>query len=118
MNLIRGIAWNSVIVLLPAAGLSLLLHRENLPLSILIGGILGILNLRALSWSIRGIIGTAYPNAKALFFSQFRFVILALIIVLLAYSGFVDIIGIMAGFTVVFVQVLVQSARHAGKHNP
>jgi len=51
---------------------------------------------------------------KMLFFSQLRFVILALIVVLLVYLRLATISGIMAGFSVVFSQVLFVGHRNAG----
>jgi hypothetical protein len=118
VDLIKGIARNSVIILIPAAIISAFLPWENFPFSILIGGLLGILNLRALAWSIEGILGTSHASGKMLFFSQFRFVMLMLILIALAYLKLVSIIGIIIGFTVVFSQVLFVGIRHAKKSSP
>jgi len=113
--MIKKIARNTAIILIPAAVVAAFLPWENLPFSILIGGLLGILNIRALAWSIEGILGTSSVNMKMLFFSQFRFVMLALIVVLLAYLRLATIPGIMAGFSVVFSQVLFVGMTHAKK---
>lgn len=113
--MIKKIARNTAVILIPAAVVAAFLPWENLPFSMLIGGLLGILNIRALAWSIEGIIGTSSVNMKMLFFSQFRFVMLALIVVLLAYLRLVTIPGIMAGFSVVFSQVLFVGMSHARK---
>lgn len=111
--MIKKIARNTAVILIPAAIISAYLPWENLPFSILIGGLLGILNIRALAWSVEGIIGTSSPNMKLLFFSQFRFVMMAIIVILLAYFRLVNMIGIMAGFSVVFSQVLLVGHRNA-----
>lgn len=113
--MIKKITRNSAVILIPAAIISAFLPWQDLSFSILIGGLLGILNIRALAWSIEGIIGTPSVNMKMLFFSQFRFVMLALIVVLLAYLKLITISGIMAGFSVVFSQVLFVGIRHAKK---
>ncbi len=113
MTMIKKIARNSAIILISAAIIAAFLPWEDLPFSILIGGLLGILNVKALAWSIEGIIGTSAVNIKMLFFSQFRFVMLALAVVLLAYLRLVTIPGLMAGFSVVFIQVLFVGMRHA-----
>ena len=113
--MIKNIARNTALILLPAAGVALFLPWENLPFSILIGGLIGILNIRALAWSIQGIIGTSSANMKMLFLSQFRFVILALVVAWLIHLRLVTVIGIMAGFSVVFSQVLFVGLRHARK---
>lgn len=112
--MIKKISRNTAIILIPAAVVSAFLPWENLPFSLLIGGLLGILNIRALAWSIEGILGTSSVNMKMLFFSQFRFVMLALIVVLLAYLRLVTILGIMAGFSVVFFQILFVGHQNAG----
>jgi len=113
--MIKKIARNTAVILIPAAVVAAFLPWENLPFSMLIGGLLGILNIRALAWSIEGIIGTSSVNMKMLFFSQFRFVMLALIVVLLAYLRLATIPGIMAGFSVVFSQVLFVGMSQARK---
>ena len=115
MTLIKKIAKNSAFVLVPAAVISAFLPWQNLPFSILIGGLLGILNIKALSWSVEGVLGTSSANAKMLFFSQFRFMILALSLVVLAYMGLVNIAGLIIGFTIVFLQVLIVGFRQAKK---
>lgn len=111
--MIRKIARNTAIILIPSAGISSFLPWDNLPFSILIGGLLGILNIRALAWSVEGLVGSSPATGKMLFFSQFRFVILALIIATLAYLRLVNMLGIMAGFSVVFSQVLIVGHRNA-----
>ncbi len=115
MDLIKKIARNAAFVLIPAAILSAFLPWENLPFSILIGGLLGVLNIKALAWSVEGILGTPYSSAKMLFFSQFRFVILLLALVVLIYLKLVNIVGIFIGFTIVFLQVLIVGYRQAKK---
>jgi len=115
MTLTKNIAKNSVVILVPAAVISMFLPWQNLPFSILIGGLLGILNIKALSWSVEGVLGTSSANAKMLFFSQFRFMILALSLVVLAYMGLVNIAGLIIGFTIVFLQVLIVGFRQAKK---
>jgi hypothetical protein len=113
MNLTRDIARNSAFILIPAAVISAFLPWENLPFSILIGGLLGILNVKALAWSLEGVLGTSHANAKMLFFAQFRFVMLIIIVTALAYLKLVTIPGLLAGFSVVFLQVLITGLRHA-----
>jgi len=112
--MIKKIARNTAIILIPAALIAAFLPWENLSFSILIGGLLGILNIRALAWSIEGILGTAAVNMKMLFFSQFRFVMLTIIVITLAYLRLINLIGIMAGFSVVFFQLLYVGYRNAG----
>ena len=113
MNLTSDIARNSAFILIPAAIISAYLPWEDLPFSILIGGLLGILNVKALAWSLEGVLGTSHANTKMLFFAQFRFVMLVIIVTALAYLKLVTIPGLLAGFSVVFLQVLITGLRHA-----
>ncbi|NJD57077.1 MAG: hypothetical protein FIA94_11835 [Nitrospirae bacterium] len=113
MNLTKDIARNSVFILIPAAIVAAFLPWKKLPFSILIGGLLGILNMKALAWSVKGVLGTSHASAKMLFFAQFRFVMLVVIVTALAYLKLVTIPGLLAGFSVVFLQVLITGLRHA-----
>jgi len=113
MDLIRKIHKNSLILLFPLAAASAFLEWKKLPLSILIGGVLGLLNIKALAWGVQGLLGSYRPTAKMLFFSQFRLVILFLILILPAYLKLVNIPGIIAGFTVVFSVVIITGFKYS-----
>jgi hypothetical protein len=113
--MINDIARNSVYILIPAAIVSAFLPWENIPFSILVGGLLGILNIKALAWSIEGTLGASHTNMKMLFFAQFRLVILVLIVALLAYLKLITLFGLLAGFSVVFLQVLITGLKHSRK---
>ncbi len=117
MDLIKGIVRNSALVLLPAAAVSAFLPWDKLPASILVGGLLGILNIKALAWSIGGILGTAHANAKLLFVSQFRFVMVVIVVVALAALRLVTLPGLLVGFSVVFVQVLIVGLSQAKRRD-
>jgi len=117
MNLTRDIARNTTFILIPAAIISAFLPWQNLPFSVLIGGLLGILNVKALAWSVEGILGTSQANAKMLFFSQFRFVMIVISVTALAYLKLVTIPGLLAGFSVVFAQVLITGLKHARRRD-
>jgi hypothetical protein len=107
MELIRKIHRNSLILLLPIAAASAFIEWKKLPLSIIIGGLLGLLNIRALAWSVQGLLDSHKASAKMLFFSQFRLVMLFLVLATLVYLKLVNIFGILAGFTVVFIMVII-----------
>ena len=113
MDLIEKIHKNSLILLLLLAAVSAVIEWKRLPFSILVGGALGLLNIRALAWSVQGLLGSHKASIKMLFFSQFRLVILFLILALLVYLQLVTILGILAGFTVVFIIVVREGLRQA-----
>jgi hypothetical protein len=113
MELIQKIHRNTLLLLFPLAAASAVIEWKQLPLSILTGGLLGLLNIRALAWGVAGLLGSQKASAKMLFFSQFRLVILFLLLGTLAYLRLVNILGILAGFTVVFAMVIVEGLKHS-----
>ena len=115
MELIQKIHRNSLVLLFPLAAASAFIEWRQLPLSILMGGILGILNIRALARGVQGVLDSQKSSAKMLFFSQFRLVMLFLILAVLLYLKVVNIFGILAGFTVVFIMVIIEGLKHAKK---
>jgi hypothetical protein len=114
MDLIRKISRNTLLLLVPAALISAFFELKKLPVSIVIGGVLGLINVMALAWSVEGTLGMRGANVRTLFFSQFRLVIVLLLIAILAYAGLVTLTGILIGFSIVFLQVLLVGIRHSG----
>ena len=100
-------------LLFPLAAASACIEWKKLPLSILIGGILGLLNIKALAWGVQGLLGSHKASARMLFFSQFRLVMLFLVLATLVYLKLVNIFGILAGFTVVFSMVITVGLKHS-----
>lgn len=101
--MIKKIYKQSLVVLIIFAALSAFFEWKKLPLSILLGGVLGLANLKALSWGVEGMIGTYKASGKLIFFSMLRlFLIFALLGVLLALH-LINILGVLVGFTVVFI---------------
>jgi hypothetical protein len=113
MDLIRRIQKSSLIVLFPLAALSAFLEWKKLPFSVLIGGALGLVNLRGLAWGIQGLLGAEKATGRMLFFSQFRFIMLFLVLGALIYLRLVNILGVLAGFTVVFIMILMEGLKSA-----
>ena len=102
-------------LLFPLAAASACIEWKKLPLSILLGGILGLLNIKALAWGVQGLLGSHKASARMLFFSQFRLVMFFLILAALVYLKVVNIFGILAGITVVFSMVVIEGLKHAKK---
>jgi hypothetical protein len=120
MELIRKIHRTSLILLFPVAAASAFIEWKKLPLSVITGGVLGLLNIRALAWGVQGLLGSEKASAKMLFFSQFRLVMLFLVLTTLVYLKLVNIFGILAGFTVVFMTVIIVGLKQSkeSKKNP
>lgn len=113
MELIKKIHRNSLIALIPVALLSALIEWKKLPVSILAGGILGLVNIRGLAWGVEGLLGTYKANSKMIFFSTFRLFALCLIIAMLVYLKLVNIFGILMGFTVIFTMLIIEGLKYA-----
>ncbi len=113
MDLVHKIQKSSLIVLLPLAVLSAFVEWKKLPLSVLIGGALGLANLRGLAWGVRGLLGAEKATSRMLFFSQFRIIMLFLVLAVIVYLKLVNIFGILAGFTVVFSMVIIEGLKYA-----
>ncbi|MDI6890159.1 MAG: hypothetical protein QMC83_04365 [Thermodesulfovibrionales bacterium] len=119
MNLVKRTYRQALIILLPLSILSAFIEWKRLPLSILIGGILGLLNLRGLARGVEGLVGTYRPTGKLLFLSLLRLSMLALILTILVIYRLVNILGILIGFTIVFISLIIEGLRYmrGGKHD-
>lgn len=115
MELIRKIYKKSVIILIPLAALSTLIEPKKLPAGILVGGILALLNIKGLAWGVEGLLGSEKAAGKMLFLSQFRLVMLFIVIAVVVYLRIVNVFGLLAGLTVVFALVLIEGYKHSKK---
>jgi hypothetical protein len=113
MDLIQRIHKSSLIVLFGLAAISGFIEWKKLPLSIIVGGTLALLNIRGLAWGVQGLLGTERADTKMLFFTQFRLVMLFIFLSAIVYLKLVNIFGILAGFTVVFGMVLVEGFKYS-----
>jgi len=113
MEIIKRIYKQSAIILLPLALLSAVIEWKRLPLSIIIGGILALANLKGLAWGIKGLVGAPQASGKLLFFSLIRLALLFAVIIVLLMLKLINILGIFVGFTVVFTILLKEGLRSA-----
>jgi hypothetical protein len=82
-------------------------------ISIAIGGILGIANVKGLVWGIDSLLGTYKASTKLVFLSLFRLGILFAIIIVLVALRLVNLLGLLVGMTVVFVILIVEAVKTA-----
>lgn len=113
MDLIKRIHRQGTIILICLAALSALYEWKKLPLSILVGGALGLANIRGLAWGLKDFAALARPSGKVIFLSLFRFFMIAFILVVLAFLKLINFLGILIGFTVVFSLVIKEGLRAA-----
>ena len=113
MVLLKRIYKRAILILLLLALLSAFIEWKKLPMSILIGGILGLINLRGLARGVYSIVGTYRPSAKIVISTIFRLGFLAVVLILLFALKVVNVFGILIGFTVVFILIMTEGLRLA-----
>jgi len=114
--MVKRINRQALITLIIIAGLSALVEWKRLPLSIIIGGLLALANLKGLHWGVTGLFSSeeaSESRGKLVFFSIFRLLILFAILAVLLYLRLVNVIGILAGLTVVFFFIVIEGFREA-----
>ena len=115
MNLRRIYKLGGIILLCLAAA-SAFIEWKKLPLSIVIGGLLGLANLRGLAWGLRDF-AASRPTGRVIFWSMVRFFILGTILFILALLNMINFIGILMGFTVVFALILKEGLQTAREYS-
>ncbi len=115
MEIIRKIYRQSAFILIPAAAVSAVIDWKKMPLSILIGGVLALANLKGLAWGVSGLIGSQKATIKLVLFSMIRFFIIFAVLLVLLLFGVVNIIGVIVGLTIVFTLFLKEGLKSAQK---
>lgn len=127
MDLVQRAGRKSLILLIPLSAASYFIDWSGPPLnavgkfgnpdfiaaSILIGGLLGIVNLNVMHWSLERLLSSHRASGKLVFASMFRLFLLFAAIILLAGMGLVNLLGLTAGITVVFVVLIAEAIRMA-----
>ncbi len=116
MEILKRVIKKSIFIILPSAVLSaFLIEPRKVPLGILMGWLFGILNLRQLSRNIEGLVGSEKAALKLVFLSMTRLLMLCAAIFLLIFYKVVNVFGLLFGFTVVFVLILIKGAKVSKK---
>jgi hypothetical protein len=104
-------------VVLAALASALLGMEGRTGASILVGGVLALANLRAMSWSVQGFVNVAAQGGRLqgrlVAFSLLRLLLLFAVLLLLVKAGLVNLLAVLVGFTVVFFVVLMEGLREA-----
>lgn len=103
----------AIIIILVASALSAFIEPRRLPAGVFLGGVLALLNLRGLARGLENFIGTYRPAARLLFMSIFRLLVLTAVLALLIISRVASVLGLMAGFTIVFALLLAEGFKAA-----
>jgi hypothetical protein len=112
VELLKGVFKKSVLIILPAALVSaFFIDPRKMPLGILLGWLFGIINLRQLTRNITGLLDSEKATIKLLFLSMTRLLALFAAITMLVYYNIVNVFGLLFGFTVVFLLILIEGWR-------
>ena len=112
MEILKRVFKKTIFIILPAIILSgYFIEPKKIPLGIFMGWLLGIINLRQLSRNVEGVFGSNRATFKLLFMSMTRLIFLCAAIFALIYYKVVNIFGLLAGFTVVFMFILIEGAK-------
>lgn len=115
MNLIKKVNKQTIIVILPLSVLSAFIEWKKLPLSILLGGLIGLANLRGLAKGVGSLVATYQqaPKGRLVLGSFTRLFMLACVLGLLFYFELINPFGILIGFTVFFIIFVKESLKAA-----
>lgn len=117
-EIVRKVYKQSAFTLIPLAIISAVIEWKKLPVSILIGGILALANLKGLAWGIGGLVGTGEQvSGKLVFFSLIRLFILFVILIILLWLKVINIAGIFIGITTVLVLLMIEGFKSAKEGN-
>jgi hypothetical protein len=115
--MVKRIYIRAAVLLLVAALISAIWGWNGWPLGIATGGLLGIVNLKAMVWGIKGMLGVYRASSVLVLFSIMRLFILLAIIGWLLKHGIVNMPGVLIGFTIVFIVVMKEGLVQAGEEN-
>ncbi|MBM4141648.1 MAG: hypothetical protein FJ242_09260 [Nitrospira sp.] len=115
MNLIKKTSKQTIIVLIPLSIISAFIEWKRLPISILLGGLIGLLNLKGLAKGVESLVVTYQqaPKGRLIFGSVTRLFILACVLGILFYLNLINPFGILIGFTVFFIIFVKESLKAA-----
>jgi len=110
---VKKIFKQAAIAVVCAAALSSFLDWKVWPLSVIVGGLLGLANLKAMVWGIEGLISAYKASGMLVFFSMLRLFLILLIITGLLVLKLVNIPGILVGFTIIFTLIIKEGLVYA-----
>ncbi|MEW6408884.1 MAG: ATP synthase subunit I [Nitrospirota bacterium] len=109
-NLLRRIEKRSVIILFPVMVITYIIAGGNVifPLSIMIGGLIGLGNLRLISITVSGVIGHQKAKKVVVFLSIIKLSFLILILYAILKMQLLNILAFLFGFMVVTVIMIIE----------
>ena len=111
MEILKRVIRKSIFIILPAVIISFFYEAQKLPLVIFLGWLFGVINLRTLSRNVEGLVGSEKATMKIVISSMFRLLALFAAIFFILYYKAVNVFGLLFGFTVVFILILIEGAK-------
>lgn len=111
MEILKGVIKKSVFVILLLMAISAFIEWKRLPLGIMIGWLIGVINLRALSKNVKAFLGIEKATAKMVFLNITRLIGVFSAIAILVYLKVINIIGFLIGFTVLILFIIIEGLR-------
>jgi hypothetical protein len=111
MDIRRGVIKKSLFIILPAAVISAFFEWKRLPVGIIAGGVIGILNLQGITQGVKGFIESQRATAVVILLNMTRLFLLGLIIFILIWFKIINVLGMLFGFTVVIVLILIEGLK-------
>ncbi|TAN44417.1 MAG: hypothetical protein EPN22_06675 [Nitrospirae bacterium] len=105
-EMINVINRQSALMVLPLAVVSFFVFEWRFAISVIIGGLIGVLNFKGLCWSVNSLLGIEKAETKMMFLSFFRLLIIFSVLAALAAFGILKASGLLLGFTVVFIIIV------------
>ncbi len=93
----------SAFILVSLAVISVFFIEWRFPLSILIGGLIGIGNMKGIQWSVNALLGTEGAYIKIVVLSMLKLFIVFSILIMLVIFKIINAYGFLIGFTVVLI---------------
>lgn len=114
MVILKGVIKKSIFVLLPLMVISAFIEWRRLPLGIMIGWMIGVINLRAISKNVKAFLGLEKATIRMVLLNMIRLLGLFSVIAILLYLKIISIIGFLIGFTIVILFIIIEGLK-AGK---
>ena len=111
MDLVRQVVIKSFVVIIVLSVPSLVYLDKKIFTGLVSGWLIGIVNLRQLAKNIHNFLGSTGARFKIVFLSILRLSVLFVAIFLLIYEQIVNIFGLITGFTVVFIFIIIEGLR-------
>ena len=105
-TMIKRVNKQSAVVVAPLALIAFFFTDWRFALSIPVGGLVAIANLRGLVWSVNALFGMERAGGKIVFLSIFRLMIVFLVLIILAAFNVINPVSLLVGLTVVFVIIM------------